>query len=935
MAVRGARAGTVRPLLGRSAEREAIGQLLEAVRDGRSGVLVLVGEAGIGKTRLLDHAAAQAVGVQLTRIAGVEIEQPLGYSALHRILRPHLARVHQLPAGQRAALNAAFGLADAAPVDRHLVGLAALTLLAAVASELPLLCLIDDVHWLDRESAETLAFVARRLYADSLGLIFAVRDDFQGDGLFGAVPSLRVEGLPAGDARQLLSLVAPGHLDAVVADRVVAGTGGNPLALIELGAHLGVEQLAGVVPMPEPLPVGALLVEHFRQSVAALASDTRTLLLLIAAAPTDDRAVIWRAAGVLGLSAAAAAAAVQAGILRQGTTVDFRHPLIRSSVYAAASAEDRRRIHAALAAASDPDRVPDRRAWHRAEAAAGPDEEVAADLEAASELARARGGYSAQALFLSKSAALTTEPARRAERYLAAAEAHLTSGDHAPVLPLLDLAAPALHHPATRARALRIRASAELFNTRNDRVPAMMLGAVAELADTDGRMTRDLLYEAMHAAVIARDPMYRTTMAEVAGAVLAAPHDPDPQEWSPDQLVQGLALRAARGYGSSVTTMQAALAGLRTAAELRDMATPFSILVSIAAIDVWDIEAYVEVVGRLAAVDRSQGALYGLSLAVSNLASTEIWNGRLAAADALYSEADDYAEAIGLKTQKDLNRALLYAWMGRDEDVRTTVAMMDAVADTYGLGLLRQLALHALCILDLGARRYHQALRHALLSYHEDAPSLGNLMLPLLVEAAVRAGDRHSATLALQRLEDRAQLAGTPWALGLLARSRALMGEDADAEEQYQESIALLGKVPLAAEQARSRLLFGEWLRRRKRRAEARTQLRAAYESFDAWGAALFAERARSELLATGATGATARRSRTGSGFELTAQERQVALLAASGLTNAEVASRLFITTSTVEFHLNKVFRKLGITSRRRIAEALGRTGTAGDAEPS
>ncbi|MFF2549141.1 AAA family ATPase [Kitasatospora sp. NPDC058063] len=926
MVWRGPRSGAVRPLVGRCVEREAIEQLLDAVREGLGGVLVLVGEAGIGKTRLLDHAAALAADVELTRLVGVEAEQPLGYGALHRLLRPHLHRVERLPARQRDALNAAFGLADAAAPDRHMVGLAALTVLSDVASELPLLCLVDDVHWLDRESAETLAFVARRLHADSLGLIFAARDGLDGNRLFDAMPHLEVDGLPAADARELLSVAVPGHLDTAVADRIVAGTGGNPLALIELGANLGAEQLAGVAPIPEPLPVSRLLEEHFRQSVAALPPDTRTLLQLMAAAPTDDMAVVWHAAGVLGLPAGAAVAAVDAGILNHGAGGGFRHPLIRSSVYAAASGEDRRRVHTALAAASDPARVPDRRAWHRAEAVLGTDDSAAADLDAASDWARARGGHSAQALFLSKAAELTTDPTQRAERYLAAAQARLASGDHTSVLPLLDLAVPALDHPTARARALRIRASVELFNTRISRVPAMMLDAVAELADADPRTTRELLYEAVHAAVIAGGPVYRTTSAAVSEAVIAAPPEPDTPSWRPDELIEGLALRSAGSYRSSVTTIRTALDRLRSAAELRDMASPFSILVSIAATEVWDVEAYAEIVSRLAAVDRAHGALYGLSLSLSDLAYTEIWNGRLAAAETLYAEADDYATAIGLTTHGDLRRGLLYAWMGREGEARAAVAMMEAVSATYGLGLLRQLALHALCVLELGKGCYDEALRHALTVFHEDPPSQANLVLPLLVEAAVRTGDRRTAALALERLEARAPLAGTPWALGLLARCRALVAEGAEAEQWYAESIEQLGRAPLAAEQARSRLLFGEWLRRRKRRSEARTHLRAAHELFEAGGAALFAERARSELLATGET---ARRRVPETRRDLTPQERQVALLAVSGLTNAEIASRLFITTSTVEFHLNKVFRKLGITSRRKIAAALDPTGLA------
>jgi DNA-binding CsgD family transcriptional regulator len=718
MAWHGFKSGIERPLLGRSVEREAIEGLLEAVRDGLGGVLVLTGEAGIGKTRLLDHAAAVGVDLNVVRLAGVESEARLGYGALHRVLRPFLDRIDQLPGPQRDALRATFGLVDAAPSDRYLVGLATLTLLSGVASEQPVLCLVDDIHWLDRESVETLAFVARRLHADSLGLVFAARDGVTDGAVFGGLPRHRVTGLAGPEARILLAAGVPGHLDAAVADRIVAGTGGNPLAILELAGDLHGQQLAGVAALPEPLPVSRLLEEeHFRRSVAALPPDTRKLLLLMAAAPADDTAAMWRAAAVLGLSA-------------------------------------------------------------------------------------------------------------------------------------------------------------------------------------------------------------RTSLAEVAKVVADARRDPAAPPWSPDLVMEGLARRIAHGYADGAPVLRAALSRLRAAPELREQDSPVGVAVSLAADELWDTEARDDVIRRLATADRRNGALYGLVLALLVLATSEIRAGRFTAAEALYAEVDEYAAATGFAADGVANRALLYAWTGRERELRAAAAVMNDHAGGRGLGALAHHASHALCLLDLGRGRYPEALGHALPAFAEDLPPVGNLVLPLLVEAAVRVGDRQAAADALERLEERATIAGTPWALGLLARCRALTSTGDHAEALYLESIERLAPAAVAVEREWSRLLLGEWLRRRRRRTDARVQLRAAHEAFESYGAVAFAERARAELLATGEV---ARKRTVRTRYDLTARERHVASLAGAGLTNAEIATRLFVTTSTIEFHLNKVFRKLGITSRKRIAPALER----------
>jgi DNA-binding CsgD family transcriptional regulator len=906
------------PMVGRHSERAAIGRLLESVRDGFGGVLVLTGDAGVGKSRLLEYAAESAQDLTVVRLVGVEAETRLGYGALHRLLRPYLGRLPTLPQRQRDALSAAFGLTEASPSDRHLVGLATLTLLSDAAAATPMLCLVDDVQWLDRESAETLAFVGRRLYADCLGLMVACRDRTGDHDVFGALPALRMEGLADVEARALLVAGVSGHLDQGVAERLLSGTGGNPLALLELAVNLGSEQLAGITPLPEPLPVNRQLEEHFRQTAAPLPADTQTLLLLMAATPTDDQAALWRAAGALGLSIRSATPAVAAGILKRGTIVEFRHPLIRSAVHSAASAEERRSVQAALAATS----APERRAWHLAEATDGPDDGVAAELEAASELAQARGGYSEQALVLTRAAEITAHPGMRAERYLHAAAAHLASGNLPAVQPLLDLATPDLTGPVARARATRLRASVDMVRSRPRHVPAMLLDAVADLGSTDPVASWDLLREATYAAIVGGRMITGTTTHEVAKATADAWREPALPAWSPDPLMAALARSVAYGYAAGAPALAAALARLRTADDLQEQ-NPLSVMISAAGDELWDIEAKREILEKLVTADRRRGALHGLSMALLALSTVEIWDGRFAAAEGCYNEAYDYMAATGFSESGDFHKALLYAWTGREAELRAAVATMRAYSEHLGIGMTYRWIGQALSIFEIGRGRYRAAL-DALLAVFTDHPLiLGDINLAGMVEAGLRAGDRKAAAMAMERMEERAPLAGTPWALGLLARCRALMTGDDGAEHLYQESIAQLGKVPVAVELAWSRLLYGEWLRRRRRRADARVQLRAAYESFESWGAAPFAERARVELLATGET---ARKRTVDTQFDLTPQERHVATLAASGLTNPEIATQLFVTTSTVEFHLSRVFRKLGITSRKQIGRRLSET---------
>lgn len=860
----------------------------------------------------------------MVRLTAVEAEISLGFGALHRLLRPFLNRTSRLPEPQRAALDAALGLASGPPADRYLVGLATLTLLSEAAADQPLLFLLDDAQWLDRESAEALAFTARRLHADSLGLIIAVRDGLGDNGLFDALSTRSVTGLPESEAKVLLSF-GTRRVDTAVAEQIVAGTGGNPLALLELADALAAEQLSGIAPLPDPLPVSRLLEGHFRRLVQALPPETGTLLLLLAAAPSDDAGMMWRAAGKLGLSARAVQPAVAAGILGRDTPTAFRHPLIRSTVYAAAEPGERRRAHAALAAACDPVRDADRRAWHRAEATEGVDDKVADDLGAASERARSRGGYSQQALFLSRAAEFTGDPDKRAELLLDAAQAHLMSGDAPAARTALDLAGADIRDPVMRTRELRARATAQMFQIAVADVPVMLMDAVTRLGPQDPRLTWELLCEALHAALVAHDCTRGTSLTEVAAAAVAARHDPDSAVHGRDLLMEGLARRVAEGYEHGAPVLRSALDRLRGGGVIGDAHSPFAAMLLMACDDLWDVQAGRELTDRLAVAERDTGALYALSITLLVEARYALLDGRFTEAEVGYAEFDDIVADTGFPGGGDINRLHLFALTGREAELRAAVRRT-AEMRSMGLGLHHLMAQHALASFELGQGRYRQAMKHARTVFEEDPPTCGNLVLPLLIEAGVRTGDRDGAGRALARLEERAPLADTPWALGTLAVGRALTADGDHAEKFYQESVELLEQAPLALEQARSRLLFGEWLRRGKRRSDARKQLRAAYESFDAFGAVPYAERARTELLATGET---ARRRTEETRFDLTPRERQVASMAASGLTNGEIATRLFVTASTVEFHLNKVFRKLGITSRKQIPHAIGKPGPA------
>lgn len=971
------------PLTGRHEELRVLSDLVDGVRDGMSAALVVVGEAGIGKTTLLDHLAGTSNDLRVVRIAGTESEARLGFAGLHRLLRPFLDGLESLPAPQHEALASAFGLLAAPRADRYLVGMAALTLLADATSAQPLLCLVDDVQWLDRESRDALAFVARRLGAEALGLVVAGRGEPDGAGAFEGLETLTVGGLAGAQAHELLGQSVEGRVDAAVAARIVADAGGNPLALLESAQALSPAHLAGTAPLLEPLPVGARLENHFGRLVRDLPPETRTFLVLLSAAPPEDALLLWRAAAELGVLAQAADAAVSAGVLTGGPLLEFRHPLIRSAVYRSAPAGERRRVHAALAAVSDALRAPERRAWHRAEATVGLDDEVADELVAAAELARGRGGYAERAALLARAAQLSR--ADRAVRLVEAARAHLVLGDPATAQSLLAQAQPLLAGGDTvlRARALHTRATTDIYFGRLAGLGSPLLAAAGVVAGTDRALARSLLMEGLLAVLCgehdatAREELGVTILTSpalsplalspptptppaltaigsapaatspavapplavprtlvptaartaVGTAVVSPAPGPSPLPSSADLLLEGFALRMQGSYQAALPLLQAALAALERDTDVVGHGLRAATLALYAAEEVWDETGGARAARLVEAHERAIGVLGALRSTLVVRSTWELRAGRFATATACLDEAQDLAAVIGQPSPGLAYRVELLAWSGQESAARTAADLLVRdLASRHAHGGLADWARNSLTVLELSLGHYVQAADHARVTFDADNPGGAPRALPDLIEASTRCGDRPTARVALARLEERALPAGTPWALGLLERCRALVSADHDgAEPHFARSLTLLDRTQVRTELARTHLLYGEWLRRRRRRTDARTQLGHAYRMFTDMGAAAFAERARTELLATGAH-PRKRAGRSPHGLtehDLTPQERRIATLAARGTTNAEIATRLFITQSTVEYHLNKIFRKLDITSRRQLNSLL------------
>jgi DNA-binding CsgD family transcriptional regulator len=906
-------------LVGRRTERASIERVLDEARLGRAGALVLGGEAGIGKTALLDDAVAQAGDFRVIRVSGVESEMGMAFAALHRLLLPLLGAGDRLPEPQRHALESAFGLRSNGLSDIFLVGLAALTLLGDTAHERPLLCVVDDAQWLDRESVNVLAFVARRVFADQIALLFAVREPSEATVPLDGIPELHVGGLDEEEARELLGSVVGGPLSPVLADRIVLETRGNPLALVELGSELTSDHLAGA-PITEPLPVGELVEARFVRQVRALPRDTQLLLLVAAADGVGDPATVLRAGALLDVPADALAPAEAARLVVATPRVEFRHPLLRTAIYHGAPLADRRRVHRSLAEVLDGAGDADRRAWHAAEAVYGPDESVAAELERSAERARRRSGFAAESAYLQRAADLTPAPHDRVRLLLEAARAAHIAGAWTQAETLLMQAEPLLEDGRQAADLLRLRAGLTSDLGDPNGAVAMALEAARALSSLDPRAARDAMLEALHLS-LTTDPLGGSvTVRDIARATRECAPPVDGGDELTDLVLDAFVTRLIGDYREAVPRLRAVAAALASDSQ-PDGRVQWPKFAYFAAIETWDDDSRRAILERTADRQREQGALQPLRVTLLALAAALIASGQLTEAEACYDEVGELTVAMGqdpwLATH--LNAELL-AWQGNSEAARATVqAAVDATA-AAGLGAYAYNAMQAIAALELSAGNDAAAGTAARSSYEDDLPAYGNWSLPYVVEAAARVGDDDLAKAALERLAERTTVAGTPWGLGLLARSRALLADGDEAEPFFREAIALLERTSMRPDLARAHLLYGEWLRRQKRRIDAREQLRRARDMFDEMGAAGFAERARLELAATGEHAPVIANRR---GLDLTPQEARIARRAAQRATSREIAAELYISPNTVDYHLRKVFQKLGVNSRRALSTAL------------
>ena len=904
-------------LLGRADECALLDGLIGDIRRSESRSLVLRGEAGIGKTSLLKYLIESASDMTVARTVGVESDMELPFASLHQLCGPMLDRLPRLPAPQRQALEIVFGLRppSGAP-DRFLAGLGVLSLISEVADERPLLCVVDDAQWLDQSSALTLAFVARRLQAEPIGIVFAAREPGQ---VLQHVSELEVHGLRNGDARTLLRSAARSRLDERVRDRIIAETRGNPLALLELPRGFSATELAGGFGVPGSQGLSEQIRESFVRRLSTLTDDARRLVLLAAAEPVGDPLRLWQAADRLGIAPAAAEEAEAQELLAIGERVRFRHPLARSAVYRSAAVQERRAVHLALAEATDRDIDPDRRAWHLAAAAAGTDEQVALELERSAGRAQARGGLAAAAAFLERAVALTEDPARRVERALVAAQASLQAGAFDAALGLLATAEAGPIEEVQRARVDLLRAEIAFASRRGSAAPALLLRAAKRLEPLDAPLARAGYLEALSAAMFAaRFAGPGAGTRDVASVVQASPSAATPPTVA-DLLVDSWAALFADGCAAATPTLREALARFEDA--MADSGHLHVLwLVTITAPVVWDDVRW-DVLSRFHVdLARSSGALSELPLALNSRVYIHLFRGELETAEALIDEARVVTEA----TEAGLTpwgAVALAALRGREHEAAAELEAAAADATQRGEGIGLTVIAWARAILYNGLGLHDQALAAAQEAI--DCPTNSAAAawgMVELIEAAARLGASEAAREAAGRFAEIAKAADTDWALGVHARSCALLSTGVTAEQHHREALGRLGGGRMRVDLARAHLLYGEWLRGEHRRADARDELRTAHEQFTSIGMQGFASRARKELQAAGENVLT---QTPQARAELTAHERQIARLARDGLSNPEIGGRLFLSPRTVEWHLHKVFAKLGIRSRSELTTAL------------
>jgi len=907
-----ARPPATRRFVNRETELEAVEGLLAAARGGSSAVLVLRGGPGVGKTMLLEHAIGRASGLRVGRVGGVDSEFDLPYAALHQLLAPFLEEIEALPGPQRDSLASTLGLIEVERSDRFLTALGVLTLLSNAAQDTGLLCAVDDAEWLDEASAQVLSFVARRLVSEGIAMLFTFGAAHPTSVALVPFRELNFEGLSQVASRELLDRKVEGTLDSGVRDRLVIEAEGNPLALIELAQLLTAEQLAGLAPLPKALPLGDRLEQGLMRNVRGLSSDARSILVLVATERSGDPGLLRRAADGLGLSQTAIDDAES--VLRLGAQITFRHGFVRSAVYALASETTRRDAHLALAEAMDPDADEDRIAWHRAAASVDADETVAADLEASARKARDRGGQVAAAAVLELAAELTPDPSRRAARLLVAADADLAAGALSKADTLLSQLTPKLLDDEQRAEAQRLRGTLALARGDKGSSSTLLIEAARVLAPFDLRKARDTCLDALATAMFAGRLASDRGMRE---AVECARSMPEPtQTTAADVLLDAFATLVDEGSAAAAPVLRRGVGLAGESGDLRAIGPAFQ-----AAFELWDDEALHTLAQRRVDLARGSGAFVALPNALNQLGAYEVLVGRFDAAEACFEEADEISAATGyagILGKTGVGPLILAAWRGEDARTRALAEVCSRDGTARGFGTFVGFAQSALGVLELGLGRYHEAMIAV-----QDAgldQILVTRTLPDLVEAAVRCGEEQLATQAAGELAESTTASGTDWALGVLARSQALLVAGREAEGLYREAIGRLQRSRARTQLARARLVYGEWLRRERRRRDAREELRAASQLFESMGALAFADRAQSELAATGERV----HRRTPETLELlTPQERRIATLVSEGAPNAEVAAQLFISSRTVEYHLAKIFRKLRISSRSELARSL------------
>ncbi|MFL6097252.1 MAG: ATP-binding protein [Blastococcus sp.] len=905
-------------LLGRQAECSRLDRLVTAVLAGEGQVVVLRGEPGIGKTALLEYVVEQAGAHRVARVAGVESERQLGYAGLHQLCGPFLDRIEDLPTPQREALGTALGMRSGSAPERFHLGLGVLTLLCLAAEEESLICVIDDLQWLDRASVQTLDFVARRLDAEPVALVVAVRDADE-DPLLPGLPDLLLSGLSAGDAEALLESGVPGPLDRRVRDRILGESHGNPLALLEVsrGRAAAGPAFGPGTESSSPAHPASRLEQGFARRLRILPAQSRKLLLAAAAEPLGNVHLLFRAAERLGIGTDALTVAEGAGLIDLGAQVGFRHPLLRTAVYRSATPAERRQVHQVLAEVTDPAVDPDRRAWHRAQAAVGTDEHIAAELEGAAGRAASAGGVAAVGAFLDAAATLTPDPAERARRSLEAGQAKTTAGAFDDAVALLAFAESSSLDEDGRARVDLLRAQVADHSAQRPEAIPLLLAAARRFETLDPRRARDTYLEALSAALFAgRLAPEPATAVRVTEAARAAPV-PD-RRGTADELLEAMSVLHTDGYAASAPLLSRAVRAIAAARLPLEEAVRSIRAAGVAAVQLWDDSQWDTLTRRQLDVARGAGALSVLPLALAGRAVFAVRCGDLSAASALVAERQWLAQAMDVEhPPASAAAAWLAAVQGRETVAEPLLREAAADATARGHGADLDLAHSARAVLLNGLGRYEEAMAAARVATAGPSElSAASWALAELVEAGVYAGDTAAATRALDVLSVITRAAGTEWGLGVEAASAALLSDDDDAEDLHREAIERLGRTRIRLDLARARLRYGEWLRRQGRRVDARVQLRTAHDAFTSMGADAFADRVRHELVATGET---VRRRTEETREALTAQEGHIARLAADGLTNPEIAARLYLSPRTVEWHLRKVFTKVGVSTRRQL----------------